>query len=190
MENYNMKSTFFAIAAALSMAAASPVFAQSLEVQGTYSDNVSGGGDSKAVLVEYTDNLVGAFDWNVQLETGQRNTEGSVATTVAVGVSRPFTVYGFDVRPSVEVGERFTTGENSGFWGAGVDVERVVYGDLSGLVGYRHREGFGDSNVREDRVEVGGRYKVSDDLKVGVSYLRTDGTTDSDAVAVSLVKTF
>ena len=146
--------------------------------------------DSTEYVVEYWDTAKFA-NFGLELQTKQLENEGSLDSTISVkaGPVLP-NVYGFTPAAYVEAGRVFQSEDNYNFWGVGVKASKVVYGPVSASVGYRHREGFGSRVMNEDRVNGGISLALKNNYAVGAQYYRTRGTTNSDAVGVSLTRKF
>lgn len=179
-----MKKMIFAAVAAVAMLASAPAFAQSVSVEGRRVDSPVG--DSSELKLNYRDTLVGRFDYNGEGVINYRDSNGDVGALAAVGVQTAVAApLGFTVTPKVEVGAVFTDNDSFGFWGVEATATRPIYGRFSGVLGVRHREGFNDNDMNEDRVQYGLVYGLTDTSSVGVNYYTTNGNVNTTAVGVS-----
>lgn len=99
------------------------------------------------------------------------------------GVGVTDTILGFKPKVFVEVGQVIAN-DNFRFWGAGAGVSKNVYGPVSVSVGYRHREDFYKSRLKQDRFDAGLDYKLSNKWTIGGKYYRYSGLSRKDAVGV------
>lgn len=178
-----MKNMFTAAIAALALMSAAPAFAQSWSAEVARADsNVT---DATALELNYSNDLVGRFDYNLEGTVVYQDTTGDVATVVAAGVSTPVKApFGVTVTPAVEVGGVLTGDDTFGFWGVEVNASRPLFGRFSGNVGLRHREGFDDADMNEDRVAVGVDYALTDKSSLGVVYYDVNGHVDAQVLGV------
>lgn len=173
------------IAGALASFIASPALAGSVTGEVKLSDPINGRTDKTEYSVKYDDNLSALFNYGVELQAKQVNDAGNLTSLVAAKLGTKVNVpYGVTLTPRVEFGRSFSAGNNFNFWGAEVNATRNVYGPVSARVGYRHREGFDNFNMVENRINAGLEYAINDRNSVGTQYYRTRGYTDSDAVGL------
>lgn len=181
-----------AIAALATAAIATPAFAGTLTGEVRFAD-VNGTNDSTEIKAEYWDTLVGNFVAGAEIQAKQAAHAGAVDATFSgkIGYNLP-AVLGVSTVAYGEFGEAFKAGPGAGeFWGAGVKASREVYGPVSLNVGYRHRQGLkANDGLNEERLNAGLGYALSDRTSVGATYYRTRGTTDSDAIGVSVSQKF
>lgn len=146
--------------------------------------------DSTEYKVEYWDTAK-FLNFGAELQTKQRENAGSVDSKVSLkaGPVLP-SVLGITPVAYAEVGRTLKSGNNYDFWGAGVKTSVPVYGPVSVGIGYRHREGFETVNMNEERVNAGISVAVSHNYSLAAQYYRTRGTTDSDALGLSVTRKF
>lgn len=147
--------------------------------------------DSTEYKVEFSDSVLNAVNYGLELQTKQGENAGDVRSKVSFKAGPALAdVYGF--RPSVygEVGTALGRSDNYQFWGVGAKLSRPVIGPVSVTIGYRHREGFTNENFNEERLNGGFSVAVSDNYSLGAQYYRTRGTSDSDAVGLSVTRKF
>jgi len=146
--------------------------------------------DSTEYTAEYWDTAKFA-NFGVELQAKQLENEGSLDSTVSVKAGPILAnVYGITPVAYVEAGRVFNPGDSFNFWGAGAKASKAVYGPVSIAIGYRHREGFSSNVMNEDRVNGGISLALKNNYVLGAQYYRTRGTTDSDAVGLSVVRKF
>lgn len=184
-----MKKYMISLVAAA--AVATPAFAGTLTGEVRLGGVASGQTSSTEYKVEYWDNLISNVLVGAELQTKQGNNQGSLGSKVSVkaGLAAP-TVAGFHTTVYGEFGENLKQNNNFEFWGAGIKTSRQVVGPVSVSAGYRHRGGFNDGDINENRLNAGLSYKLNDSLALGTTYYRTTGTTRDDAIGVSLNKKF
>lgn len=179
------KFTIVGAALALSLAAA-PAFAGTLKVEARDVTNQGTPGGAAELKLDYKDDLIGRFDYSVEVAAKQGDNEGAVRNTVVARVQTDFKApLGFTVTPRVEIGESFGKGNNFALWGVEVTASRKVYGPVSLNLGVRHREGFDSANLNDDRTAIGLEYALGADRALGLTYYNTNGLVDSSAVGVS-----
>jgi len=185
-----MRNFVLAIAAALTVFS-SAAMAGEVTGEARFGNSRNDGPDSTEYALQYNDTVANALNLGVELEANQLSNEGDLATafTGKVGPALP-TVYGFKPVVYVEAGRVLTEGDNFNVWGAGVEVSRRVYGPVSASVGYRYRLGASSDQLRENRYNVGLAADVTKEVGVGLGYYYTTGTTETEAVGVSLTRSF
>lgn len=181
------------IAALASAVIAAPAFAGTLTGEVKFGD-VRGGTrpDSTSYKIDYTTNVVGNIVAGAELQTSKAEDGGSSKTKASVkaGYALP-EVLGIHTVAYGELGEAFKTGHDYEFWGAGVKASRHVYGPVSVVAGYRHRESFKNHDgVDADRLNAGLSYELLKGTSVAANYYRTRGTANTDAVGISVAQKF
>lgn len=187
-----MKKSMLTLTAIALSAAASPAMAGTLTAEVRLADVRNNKVDSTELKVEYWDAaLKGAVKLGAELQA-KDTTNAAVKSTASVkaGVEGPAAL-GFTTLAYGEVGQVIKVGNNADFWGLGIKGSRQLIGNVSLHGGYRHREGFtGADGMNEERVHAGLGVALTDNTAVGATYYRTRGTTDSDAVGISLTRKF
>lgn len=182
-----------AIAALATAAIATPALADTLTGEVRLGD-VRGGAraDSTEVKAEYWTSAYG-LQLGAELQGKQAANAGAVDAkfSVKAGLAAP-EVFGVHTLAYGEIGQAFKAGPAEGqFWGAGVKASRDLIGPVSVNAGYRHREGFAANDaLNEERLHAGLGLAVTDKTALGATYYRTRGTTNSDAVGLSLTRKF
>ena len=188
-----MKYTLLALAAASLMSTAAHAGTLTAEVRfgEVKSTWTRGTPDSTEYKVEYWDTVGGVANVGAELQTKQGENAGSLGSKISLkaGPALP-AVAGFKVNAYGEVGKNLSPANNFEFWGAGVKVRKDVFGPLSVNAGYRHRQGFDAGDINEERLNAGLGYSLTDSVALGATYYRTRGTRDSDAIGLSVSKTF
>jgi len=179
---------------ALALLMASPAFAGSVTGEVRFSDprtGSAGTADANEYRLEYRDTLGDVANYGLELATKQPEDAGNVTSKIVgkLGPALP-EIAGF--RPAVygEFGQALGEDDNYNFWGLGTNVSRSVYGPVSASVGYRYRVGFDQERMEEHRYDVGLRAKITDNWGVGTNYYWTRGSADSEAVGVSVIRSF
>ena len=186
-----MKNVLLALTA-LSAVAASPAMAQSVEGEVRFGGVANGQVDSTEYRVQYDNNYAGLLNYGIELQTRQATNEGALGSKVSlkVGPALP-TVFGFNTAAYGEVGEALNAGNNFEFWGAGAKISRAVPGTALTLkAGYRHREGFTVRNLKEDRLNGGIDWNITEKTAIGANYYRTTGSTRTDQIGVAVTQKF
>jgi hypothetical protein len=179
-----MKTMIFATVAAISMLASAPAFAQSGSVEGRRVDSSTG--DASELQLNYSNGLVGRFDYTLEGVLNYQDSTGDVGALAAAGAKTNITApLGFTVTPKVEVGGVFTENNNFGFWGVEAVATRPVVGKFGVILGVRHREGFDTADMEENRTQVGVSYTLTDTSSLEANFYDTNGITDSTAVGIT-----
>ena len=185
----------FVTAALLAVAIPTAAMADTLTGEVLFSDPRGG---SRTDTTEYRVEAwksVGKINLGAELQTIQPENEGKVKSLVSfkAGTSLP-TIAGVHTVAYAEVGHNIAdrvAGGNHEFWGAAIKAQRPIAGGFSVNAGYRHREGFSGSNLKEDRLLGGISYAVNKNHTLGVTYYRTrTGGNDTDAIGVNLAHKF
>lgn len=188
-----MKKTILALSA-IAMSAATPAVAGTLTGEVRFGDVRST--DTRSIpnsteyKVEYW-NTLGALNVGAELQTKQGENAGALGSKVSLkaGPTLP-SVAGLDLAAYGEVGKNLHAGDNYEFWGAAVKASKGLIGPVSLNAGYRHRQGFDDGNINEERLHAGLKYDVSTKLALSTTYYRTRGSVDSDAVGIGVTQKF
>lgn len=182
-----------AIAALATAAISTPALAGTLTGEVRFGDVRNGKADSTEYKVEYWDSVLGdTLKLGAELQSKQAENAGAIKSAVSVkaGLNGP-AAFGVHTLAYGELGQAQKVGNNAEFWGLGIKASRDLVGPISINAGYRHREGFhGSDNLNEERLHAGLSLAVTDSTSVGATYYRTRGTTDSDAVGLSISKKF
>lgn len=183
----------FTIAAAMSLVAfTTPALAEPMVTGEVHFGDARGGAraDSTEYRVEAWD-TIGKVNVGAELQANQAAREGELqaAFSVKAGVDGP-SYFGVQTAVYGELGGVLADGNNGEFWGAGVKLTRPIFGSVSVVAGYRHREGFANDYLNEDRLNLGLSYAFSDKTSFGAGYYRTRGTFDNETVGVSVTRNF
>jgi len=123
-------------------------------------------------------NTIGNFKLIGEAETTQTKGDGPVSELFAAGVGYKFKVQGYGVTPFVQVVDVLKTGiEDQGLYGAGVKVNKPVYGPLSVDAEYRFRHAFNGANTHENREKIGLTLDVNKHHAVGAAFYVYSGTS-------------
>jgi hypothetical protein len=195
-----------AIAALVMAAVTTPAMAGTLTAEAKFGD-VRGGAhpDATSYKLDYTTNVVGNVIAGAEVQVSQPEDGGRAKTKLSAkaGYSLP-EVLGIHTVAYGEAGEAFAdkvttrvgnrnvvTGGNFEFWGAGVKASRHIYGPLSVVAGYRHRESFKNHDgVDTDRLNAGLSYEVREGTSVTANYYRTRGTANLDTIGIAISQKF
>jgi len=185
-----MMNKFFMCAVAV-LLLASPVAHAGPSVTSEYKmiDNANGT-DANEYKLEYNDTL-SIVNFGGEITAKQTEHQGGVGSKMAlkVGPALP-EVLGFKPAVYVEAGRSLASGDDYNFYGAGAKVSHVIYGPISGNVGYRYRKAVNADDLVENRVNAGLSAKIADELSIGSNFYYTRGTSESEAVGVSLIRNF
>jgi hypothetical protein len=168
-------------------------------------------GDSTEYKVEFSDSVLNALNYGLELQTKQAENAGDIKSLVSFKAG-PVLQDFYGIHPAVygEIGTALgrtdnyrlfwgypapyggigTASDNYKFWGAGAKASYALVGPVSVSVGYRHREGISHESFNEDRLNGGFSVAVTDNYVLGAQYYRTRGTTNSDAVGLSVTRKF
>jgi len=194
------------VIAALAMAAVTtPAMADTITGEVKFNDVRSGRPDATSYKLEYMADVTTNVVAGAEVQVSQPEDGGSAKTRVSVkaGYVLP-EVLGIHTVAYGEIGEAFAdkvttrvgnrnvvTGGNYTLWGAGVKASRHVYGPVSVVAGYRHREGFENaSGVKTDRLNAGLSYAFRENTSVTANYYRTRGTANIDAIGIAIAQKF
>lgn len=190
-----MNKSLLTLAAVAVASVATPAMAGSLTAEVRLADVRNGNQpNSTEYKVEAWDSLYGV-KVGAELQAKQGENAGPIKATLSAkaGLEGP-TVMGASSLAYVELGERLSqasAGGNHEFWGIGLKLNRNLLGPVALNAGYRHREGFaGADNMNEERWHGGLTLAVNDKTAVGATYYNTRGTTNSDAVGLSVTRKF
>lgn len=163
----------------------------SVTAEVTFSDPRGGSRtDAAEYRIEYNDS-VSVFNYGLEVEARQNSGAGTLGTEISakVGPSLP-SFLGVTSVAYGEIGTALKTGRNYEFWGLGVDAYKKLYGPVSVVVGYRHRESFANRYKNQERLSGGLTVDMSDNYAVAAQYYRTRGTLNSDGVGVAVTRKF
>ena len=190
-----MKKTILTLSALAMAAAAAPAYAGTLQGEVRFGD-VRGGTapDSTEYKVEFWAPATSFANYGLEVQVKQKSATGALDSKVSakLGPKLP-DVLGFHTAAYGEFGRQLLAGRNGEFWGAGVKVDRQLYGPVSVNVGYRHREGFANRILlNEERLNGGLAVDIGAGNALGVQYYRTTGagTARNDQIGVGVTHTF
>ncbi len=151
--------------------------------------------DSTEYRVEAWKKALGSVLVGAELQARQPENEGKLTSKVSVKAGTELSEFaGFKPVAYAEVGQHLAdqaSGGNFNFWGAGLKFSRPLAAGFTLNGGYRHREGFSDGNLKEDRLHGGISYALTKKTNAGVTYYRTrSGGNDVDAIGVGLTTKF
>lgn len=184
-----MRMNVFALAA-LAVMASTSAFAGSVTGEYKMIDPQTGSNADEFKL-EYGDTVGRFVNLGGEIATKQTEHQGGVGSKLALkaGPVLP-AVFGFKPVVYVEAGRSLSEGDDYNFYGVGGKVSHTVYGPVDANVGYRYRKAVNADDLVENRYNVGLSAKVADELSVGKNYYVTRGTSESEAVGLSLTRNF
>ena len=176
--------------AAVAVLASTSAFAGSVTGEYKMIDNAAGSNADEFKL-EYGDTVARLVNFGGEISTKQTEHQGSVGSKLSLkaGPVLP-AVLGFKPAVYVEAGRSLGKDSDYNFYGAGAKVSHTIYGPVDGNVGYRYRKAVNADDLVENRYNVGLSAKVADELTIGTNYYVTRGTTESEAVGLSLTRNF
>lgn len=176
--------------AAVAVLASTSAFAGSVTGEYKMIDNATGSNADEFKL-EYGDTVARFVNFGGEISTKQTEHQGGVGSKLSakVGPALP-TVLGFKPAVYVEAGRSLASGNDYNFYGAGAKVSHNIYGPVDVNVGYRYRKAVNADDLVENRYNVGLSTKVADELSIGTNYYWTKGTSESEAVGLSLTRNF
>ena len=194
-----------AIAALTVAAVTTPAMADTLTSEVRFSDVRSGRPNATSYRLEYMTNVTTKVVAGAEFQSSQPEDGGKAKSRLSVKAGYVLPEF-FGIRTVAygEVGEAFAdkvatrvgtrtvvTGGDYEFWSAGVKASRHVYGPVSFVAGYRHREGFENAaGVDTDRLNAGLSYELREGTSVTANYYRTRGTADVEAIGVAISQKF
>ena len=187
-----MKKLIAIAALAMMAAVTTPAMADTITGEVRFNDVRSGRPDATSYRLEYMTNLTTNVVAGAEVQFSQPEDGGNAKSRASVkaGYVLP-EVFGIRTVAYGEVGQAFTPGDDYEFWGAGVKASRHVYGPVSFVAGYRHREGFENAaGVDTDRLNAGLSYALRENTSVTANYYRTRGTANIDAIGIALSQKF
>lgn len=183
--------------ALLAAVAALPItsYANSLTGEVRFADPRANKSDSTEYRVEAWKKAFGKVNLGAELQATQPENQGKLTSKLSVKAGTELSEFaGFKPVAYAEVGQRLAdsaSGGNFNFWGAGLKASRPLAGGFSLNGGYRHREGFSEGNLKEDRFHGGISYDLTKKTSAGLTYYRTrSGGNDTDAVGLGLTSKF
>jgi len=184
-----MRNFVLALAACVALFNA-PAMAASVTGEYKMIDNAAGSNADEFKL-EYGDTVGRFVNLGAEITTKQEEHQGGLGSKLAVkaGPVLP-TILGFKPVAYVEAGRSLSEGNDYNFYGVGGKVSHAVYGPVDANVGYRYRKAVDADDLVENRYNVGLSAKVADELSIGTNYYWTKGTTESEAVGLSLTRNF
>ncbi len=200
-----MKKLIAIAALAMMAAVTTPAMADTITGEVRFNDVRSGRPDATSYKLEYMTNLTTNVVAGAEVQFSQPEDGGNANSRLSVkaGYVLP-EVFGIRTVAYGELGEAFAdkvttrvgastvvTGGDYEFWSAGVKASRHVYGPVSFVAGYRHREGFENAaGVDTDRLNAGLSYALRENTSVTANYYRTRGTANIDAIGIALSQKF
>lgn len=147
--------------------------------------------DSTEYKVYFDDSVLNVFNYGFEAQTKQGAHQGDVKSKISLkaGPTIP-EFYGIHTSAYGEIGTALGRADNYQFWGAGAKASYALVGPVGVVVGYRHREGISHGSFNEERLNGGFSIAATDNYTLGAQYYRTRGTTDSDAVGLSVTRKF
>ena len=176
--------------AAVAVMASTSAFAGSVTGEYKMIDNATGSNADEFKL-EYGDTVARLVNFGGEISTKQTEHQGGVGSKLSVkaGPVLP-SVLGFKPAVYVEAGRSLSKDNDYNFYGIGGKVSHNIYGPVDANVGYRYRKAVNADDLVENRYNVGLSAKVADELTVGTNYYVTRGTSESEAVGLSLTRNF
>ena len=193
-----MKNVLLALTAASAVAIATPALAGDLSGEVRFGGVAKNQVNTTEYRVQFDDTLYnGLVNYGLELQTKQVDNNGPLGSKLSakLGTAMP-TVFGVKTAAYGEVGEALspkvaTNRGNFEFWGAGVKAAYPVGGTALTLkAGYRHREGFKTVNLKEDRLNAGVDWHLTETTAIGANYYRTTGSERTDAIGVGITHSF
>ncbi len=180
------------LTALTAIAVSTPAFASpTLSGEVRFGDPRENRADSTEYKVEFSDSMLDALNYGFELQTKQGENAGDVRSRVSFKAGPALKEF-YGIRPTVygEIGTALGRGNNYEFWGAGVKASYTLVGPVSVSVGYRHREGISYRGFNEERLNGGFSIRATDNYSLGAQYYRTRGTSNGDAVGLSVTRKF
>ena len=184
-----MKKVF---ATAVLVAATGLVNAASVTVEGQIQTGERGARDSTNYALSVQQSLNKTFAADVGITTFQEDTTKALSNRLEVGLTGTRPVGPVNLYTRVAVGEKITNGSDFGYYSVEPGVVYNFTNKLSGKVGYRFRNGFGDNGNLDTThtARAGVSYAVTKQDSVGVRYDQVRGDAFNHSVNFAYTRSF
>jgi long-subunit fatty acid transport protein len=166
----NHMKKVFAIAALA--AVTSLANAASVTIEGQMQKGDHGARDSNNYALSVKESFNKTFAGDIEFTAYQQDGTKALSNRLEAGVTGSMPVRSVNLYTRVAVGEKFTNGANFGYYSVEPGVVYNFTNKLSGKVGYRFRNGFGDNGNLDTThtARAGVSYAITKNDSIGVRY--------------------
>jgi opacity protein-like surface antigen len=184
-----MKKVF--ITAAL-LAASTFVNAASVTVEGQFQQGHRGARDSDNYALSVKESINKTFTADLGFTAYQQDGTKSLSNRLEAGITGTVPVGPVNLYTRAAVGEKFTNGSDFAYYSVEPGVVYNFTNKLSGKVGYRFRNGFGDNGNLDTThtARAGVSYAVTKNDTVGVRYDQVRGDSFNHSVNFAYTRSF
>jgi long-subunit fatty acid transport protein len=174
------------------MAATTLASAASITVEGQVQTGDRGARDSTNYALSVQQSLNKTFAADVGVTTFQEDGTKALSNRLEVGITGARPVGPVSLYTRVAVGEKFSNGVDFGYYSVEPGVVYNFTNKLSGKVGYRFRNGFGDNGNLDttQTTRAGVSYAVTKQDSVGVRYDQVRGDAFNHSVNFAYTRSF
>lgn len=168
------------------------VNAASVTVEGQVQTGERGARDSTNYALSVQQSLNKTFAADIGVTTFQEDITKVLSNRLEVGLTGTRPVGLVNLYTRVAVGEKFTNGANFGYYSVEPGIVYNFTNKLSGKVGYRFRNGFGDNGNLDTThtARAGVSYAVTKQDSVGVRYDQVRGDTFNHSFNLAYTRSF
>jgi long-subunit fatty acid transport protein len=174
------------------MAATSLATAASITVEGQVQTGDRGARDSTNYALSVQQSLNKTFAADVGVTTFQQDGTKALSNRLEAGVTGTRPVGPISLYTRVAIGEKFSNGSDFAYYSVEPGVVYNFTDKLSGKVGYRFRNGFGDNGNLDTThtARAGVSYAVTKQDSVGVRYDQVRGDAFNHSVNFAYTRSF
>jgi len=174
------------------MAATTFASAASVTVEGQVQTGDRGARDSSNYALSVQQSLNKTFAADVGFTALQEDTTKALSNRLEVGVTGTRPVGPVSLYTRVAVGEKFSNGADFGYYSVEPGVVYNFTNKLSGKVGYRFRNGFGDNGNLDTThtARAGVSYAVTKQDTIGVRYDQVRGDSFNHSFNFAYTRSF
>jgi long-subunit fatty acid transport protein len=168
------------------------VNAASVTVEGQVQTGERGARDSTNYELSVKESINKTFTVDVGFTAYQQDGTKALSDRLEAGITGTRPVGPVSAYTRVAVGEKFTNGANFGYYSVEPGVVYNFTDKLSGKVGYRFRNGFGDNGNLDTThtARAGVSYAVTKQDTVGVRYDQVRGDTFNHSFNLAYTRSF
>jgi long-subunit fatty acid transport protein len=179
--------TIAALLTATTLASAASVTIEGQNQQGNH-----GARDSTNYALSVKESINKTFAVDAGFTAYQQETTKALSNRIEAGVTGTLPVGPLNLYTRAAVGEKFTNGANFGYYSVEPGVVYNFTDKLSGKVGYRFRNGFGENGNLDTThtARVGASYAVTKQDTVGVRYDQVRGDSFNHSFNFAYTRSF
>jgi long-subunit fatty acid transport protein len=174
------------------MAATTFATAASVTIEGQFQQGHRGARDSDNYALSVKESINKAFTADIGFTAYQQDGTKALSNRLEVGLTGTRPVGPVNLYTRVAVGEKFTNGTDFGYYSVEPGVVYNFTNKLSGKVGYRFRNGFGDNGNLDTThtARAGVNYAVTKVDSIGVRYDQVRGDSFNHSVNFAYTRSF